>query len=72
MLGLLADDRQFIDAINEVAADSSGCSVRKIFANLLLCFSLADPLRSWEALADGILYQRRCILNFLGWCMFKC
>jgi len=69
-LGLLADDRQFIDAINEVAADSSGCSVRKIFANLLLCSSLADPLRAWEltweSLADGILYDRRRTLNLPG------
>ena len=69
-LGLLVDDRQFIDAINEVAADSSGCSVRKIFANLLLCSSLADPLRAWEltweSLADGILYDRRRTLNLPG------
>jgi len=39
-LSLLADDCQFIDAINKVTADTSGCSVRKIFANLLLCSSL--------------------------------
>jgi len=72
-LGLLADDRQFIDAVNEVAIDSSGSSVRKIFANLLLRSSLADLLRAWEmtweALADGILYQRRRILNLPGWCI---
>ena len=75
-LGLLADDRQFIIGINEVAADSSGGSVRKIFANLLMCSSLADPFRAWEmtweALADGILYHRQRILNLPGWCMEKC
>lgn len=69
-LGLLADDRQFIDAINEVALDSSGHFVRKIFANLLLSSSLGDPFAAWqltwEALADGILYDRRRFLNSPG------
>jgi len=69
-LGLLADDRQFIDAINEVALVSSGHFVRKIFANLLLTSSLGDPFMAWqltwEALADRILYDRRRLLNLPG------
>jgi hypothetical protein len=69
-LGLLSDDRQFIDAINEVANLSSGNSVRMLFANFLVCSSLADPFRvwqlTWESLADGILYERRRTLGLPG------
>lgn len=71
-LGLLADDREFIDALAELALMCSGSYVRKTFANLLLCFSLSDPLnvweQTWEILADGILYDRRRLLNSHGKC----
>lgn len=69
-LGLLADDREFIDAIHEVALLANGRTLRKIFANLLLSSAMSDPLKvwesTWETLVDGILYQRRRSLNLPG------
>jgi hypothetical protein len=69
-LGLLADDREFIDAINETAVLCSGSYVRKTFAKLLLGSSLSDPLnvweKTWETLADGILFDRQHLLNNPG------
>jgi hypothetical protein len=69
-LGLLANDREFIDAIIEMALICSRYYVRRTFARLLLCCSLSDPRnvwdQAWEMLADGIVYERRWLLNSLG------
>ena len=69
-LGLLADDREFIDALIEQGVVCSGASVRKTFANLLLCCSLGDPLnvweQTWEIISDGILYERLRLLHIPG------
>ncbi|MCH79500.1 ATP-dependent DNA helicase PIF1 [Trifolium medium] len=66
-LQLLADDREFIDAIDELSILGSGYYLRKVFAVLLLASSMSDPLKvwllKWEILADGILYSRRRTLN---------
>jgi hypothetical protein len=42
-LGLLANDREFIDAIAEMDLICSESYVRRMFARLLLCCSLTDP-----------------------------
>jgi hypothetical protein len=69
-LRLLEDDKEFIDAIVEVALLGSGFSIRKMFANLLMSNSMSDPFKVWEnlweTLADGILYERRRMLNIPG------
>jgi len=69
-LSLLADDREFIDAIHEVAFLASGRTLRKIFANLLLSIAMSVPLKVWEStlesLSDGILYERRRSMNLPG------
>lgn len=69
-LRLLEDDREFINAILEVAELGSGVSLRRMFAKLLMSNSMSDPLnvwqQIWETLADGILYQKRRILNDPG------
>ncbi|XP_045823935.1 uncharacterized protein LOC123916509 [Trifolium pratense] len=66
-LQLLADDRQFIDCIDELSILGSGYHLRKVFAVLLVASSMSDPLKvwqqKWEILADGILYSRRRMLN---------
>jgi hypothetical protein len=67
-LRLLADDREFLDAIDELCILGSGYSLRKVFAMLLLGSSMSDPLnvweKKWEILADGILYEKkRCLEN---------
>jgi hypothetical protein len=44
-----------------------------MFASLLMSNSMSDPLnvweQLWETLSDGILYQRRRLLNNPGWYM---
>jgi hypothetical protein len=69
-LRLLEDDKEFIDAIVEVALLGSGFSIRKMFANLLMSNSMSDPFKVWEhlweTLADGILYERRRTSNLPG------
>ncbi|GAU27774.1 hypothetical protein TSUD_215850 [Trifolium subterraneum] len=66
-LHLLEDDREFIEAITEVAELGSGFSIRKMFANLLMPNSMSNPLnvweKLWEMLADDILFERRRLLN---------
>ncbi|XP_057428026.1 uncharacterized protein LOC130721279 isoform X1 [Lotus japonicus] len=62
-MGLLKDDREFIDAIHDVSKISSGEYVRKLFVTYLLGNTLSNPLnvwnKTWNALADGILYNLR-------------
>jgi hypothetical protein len=69
-LGLLANDREFIDAIEELSILRSGPYLRKMFAMMLLSSSMSDPLKVWEqiweTLADGIIYGRRIVLNQAG------
>jgi hypothetical protein len=69
-LKLLEDDLEFINAIKEVSELGSGISLRKMFAKLLMSNSMSNPLHVWnevsEILVDGILYQKRRILNNPG------
>lgn len=69
-LGLVGDDREFIDGINEIALLGSGFALRRAFVSFLLSNSMSDPLwvweETWETLSDGILYQRRCDLHNPG------
>jgi hypothetical protein len=70
-LRLLEDDKEFINAILEVAVLGSGFSLRKMFSNLLMSNSMSDPFkvweRLWETLADGILYEKQRLLNLPGY-----
>jgi hypothetical protein len=69
-LRLLANDTEFFNAIDQVAILGSGPYIRQTFAMLLLGGTMGDPFRVWEArwetLADGILYNRRRLLNKPG------
>jgi hypothetical protein len=69
-LKLLEDDLEFINAIIEVSELSSGISLRKMFAKLLMSNSMSNPLHVWnqvsDILVDGILYQKRRTLNNPG------
>ncbi|XP_057426233.1 uncharacterized protein LOC130719634 [Lotus japonicus] len=62
-MGLLKDDREFIDGIHDVATRSSGAYVRNLFVTYLLGNTLSNPLnvwnQTWHELADGILYNLR-------------
>ncbi|XP_057456530.1 uncharacterized protein LOC130747576 [Lotus japonicus] len=62
-LGLLADDKEFIDAIIEANDLASGIQLRKFFVMLLTTNTMSKPEfvweKSWRILADGIVYERR-------------
>ncbi|PNY08607.1 ATP-dependent DNA helicase PIF1 [Trifolium pratense] len=66
-LRLLANDRQFLDAIDELSFVGSGIYLRKVFVMMLLGGSMGDPLnvwtRKWKILCDGLLYKHRRLLN---------
>ncbi|XP_045829948.1 uncharacterized protein LOC123921446 isoform X3 [Trifolium pratense] len=66
-LGLLANDREFIDAIDELSILGTGSYVRNVFSVLLLTSCMSDPGKvfehQWENLSDGILFDRRRALN---------
>ncbi|KAL4287942.1 hypothetical protein AHAS_Ahas19G0236600 [Arachis hypogaea] len=62
-LGLLIDDREFINAIKKNAELSSGSQRRRFFVTLLASNSMVRPdsvwRESWRLLADDILYHKR-------------
>ncbi|KAK9669431.1 hypothetical protein RND81_13G129500 [Saponaria officinalis] len=66
-LGLLGDDKEYIDAIIEASFWGSSFYLRSLFATLLLSGSVAKPEivweKTWHLLSDDILYKRRTILQ---------
>ena len=69
-MGLLADDKEFIDVIKEATKLASRSQLRKLFVTLLVSNTMSRPEfvweETWEFLADGILYDRRQLLRNLG------
>ncbi|CAH1451756.1 unnamed protein product [Lactuca virosa] len=69
-LGLLEDDREYIDAIEEASHSGSGYYLRFLFATMLKSNSLSKPCYVWENtcqyLSDGILYNQRIRLKSPG------
>nr|KAJ0212297.1 hypothetical protein LSAT_V11C400190920 [Lactuca sativa] len=47
-LGLLDDDKEYIDAIKEASHSGSGFYLRFLFATLLMCNSMSKPEVVWE------------------------
>ncbi|XP_015972039.1 uncharacterized protein LOC107495404 [Arachis duranensis] len=66
-LGLLQDDKEFIDAIKEASSWASGSYVRRLFVILLISNNISRPEyvwdRCWYELSDDILYRQRTIMN---------
>ncbi|CAH1418620.1 unnamed protein product [Lactuca virosa] len=62
-LGLLDDDKEYIEAIKEASLSGSGFYLRFLFATMLLSNSLCKPEivweNTWEYLSDGILYSQQ-------------
>ncbi|XP_052206923.1 uncharacterized protein LOC127811252 [Diospyros lotus] len=65
-LGLLDDDKEYIDGIVEASHWGSAQSLRNLFATLLASDSLSRPEYVWEQcwllLSDDILHRQRCVL----------
>ncbi|KAL1364040.1 hypothetical protein AAHE18_03G189500 [Arachis hypogaea] len=65
--GLLDDDREYIDAIEEVSHWSSGIFLRKLFVTLLFSNSMERSEHVWEntwsLLSDDILHRQRTLLD---------
>lgn len=62
-LGLLDDDKEYIEAIKEASFWASGRYLRRLFAIMLLSNSVAMPIEVWNAtwqiLTEDILYKRK-------------
>jgi len=69
-LGLLEDDKEFIDAIIEASHWGTGTFLRNLFVSLLLAKQIARPTvvwdKTWEHLTEDILYKQRRLLQFDG------
>ncbi|XP_074297857.1 uncharacterized protein LOC141628648 [Silene latifolia] len=66
-LGLLGDDKEYIDAIEEASDWGSGVYLRRLFATLLLSGTISRPEfvweKTWRLLSDDILHRQRRISN---------
>ncbi|KAK9740196.1 hypothetical protein RND81_03G018300 [Saponaria officinalis] len=66
-LGLLGDDKEYVDAIVEASFWGSGLYLRKLFTTLLLSHSVSRPEevwnKTWHLLTDDILHKRRNVLQ---------
>ncbi|CAH1439621.1 unnamed protein product, partial [Lactuca virosa] len=62
-LGLLDDDREYIEDIKEASHSATGYYLRSLFSMMLISDSLGRPKfvweNTWEYLSDGILYNQR-------------
>jgi len=69
-LGLLEDDKEFIDALLEASQWGSGSFLRRLFVALLLSDQICRPEivwnKTWEHLSDDIQHKQRQVLRFHG------
>ncbi|KAH7520864.1 hypothetical protein FEM48_Zijuj08G0191000 [Ziziphus jujuba var. spinosa] len=69
-LGLLDDDKEYVDGIVEAMNWGSAHYLRNLFATLLLSNSLTRPKFVWEQslrhLSDDILYRQHSLLHHQG------
>jgi len=59
-LGLLNDDGEWHDALNEASTWASGVQPQNMFCSMLMFSKIADPIKLWEShwvhLTDDLLY----------------
>jgi len=69
-LGLLEDDKEFIDAINQVAVWGTTAYLRILFVALLISSQFSRPEvvweKTWQHVSDDVLNRQRCILRDKG------
>ena len=76
-MGLLAEDKEFIDAIIEASTLASGTPLRRLFITLLLMNTMSKPEevwnKTWKLLSDDIVYKKRKEFNLPGisFCFLK-
>ena len=63
ILGLLNDDGEWHDALNEASTWASGVHLRNMFCSMLMFSEIADPVSLWEShwvhLTDDLLRATR-------------
>ncbi|KAL4585021.1 hypothetical protein LXL04_009634 [Taraxacum kok-saghyz] len=66
-LGLLHDDKEYIESIEEASHSGSGYYLRSLFASMLTSNTLSRPefvwRKTWEMLSDEILYTQQIKLK---------
>ncbi|OIT20070.1 hypothetical protein A4A49_64590, partial [Nicotiana attenuata] len=66
-LGLLDDDKEYVDAIKEASNWGMPSYLRQLFAMLLLSNSMSQLeyvwQSTWQLLSEDILYEERVLLN---------
>ncbi|GJV77693.1 ATP-dependent DNA helicase PIF1 [Tanacetum coccineum] len=66
-LGLLDDDKEYVEAIEEASKWASAASLRSLFVWMLLSNTLSKPdfvwTVTWKYLSDDVLYKQRIILK---------
>ncbi|XP_074374247.1 uncharacterized protein LOC141714638 [Apium graveolens] len=74
-LGLLNNDRQWHDALEENAFSAMSTQIRAMFVNILAYCSVSDPLalwkKDWPTLSDDVLYIRRKISDNIHLTLFE-
>ena len=67
-LGLLDDDKEWHECINEAAHWASGKQLRQLFVTILMFCEVSDPLilwdSNWKILTEDILNRQRHISHF--------
>lgn len=75
-LGLLEDDKEYIDGIVEASQWATAGELRNLFTTLLSSNCLSRPEvvwdKCWTYMSDDILYKQRNILNFQGMYLSIC
>ena len=75
-LGLLDDDKEFIDGIKEASNWAIGTYLRKFFVSMLLTHCLSSPIKVWDEtkslLSEDLLYIPRAKAMVLGMLLNMC
>ncbi|XP_038720003.1 uncharacterized protein LOC120012639 [Tripterygium wilfordii] len=62
-LGLLGDDKEWHDALDEASVFATGVQLRQLFVTLVIFCNVSEPLRLWDSnwrlFQDDILYKLR-------------
>jgi len=70
VLGLLDDDKEFVDAINQASLWGTASYMRRLFVQLLVSNQFSQPevvwSKTWHNLSDDMLNRQRRALRVPG------